>query len=514
MWVGSAVTIETFDPEAYVASFGGRLGTPARRRALTARDPMLFALTYLARHLRDADGRTTFADPHLDWFRQALEWAEPVTEPRQWRRAYIAPRASGKSTMWYLLVPCWAAAHGYTRFVAAFSDSATQAETHLSTLKDELDTNHLLREDYPDLCTAARRPSGVTIADNRAMLYTRAGFVFAARGIDSAVLGLKVGARRPDALLLDDVEDDESSYSAAQAEKRLRTIQDAILPLNDRARVVLVGTVTMAGSVVHQLVRSASGEVPEPWIGEERFRACHYPPIVVGDDGVERSTWPAKWAMSYLDEIRHTRSFKKNFLNDPMGTDGGYWNDADFRYGPLEGVTGQILSIDPAVTTKTTSDYTGIAIIGYAPGQTSTDARGRPVRLPSRCVVEEAWEIRLTGDPLRTHVLGLLVRFPLIRAVLVETNQGGENWRAVLHHLPVRLIEVHQSAKKEVRAAAALNLYQRGRVKHARRLVRLEEQMVAFPRGRYDDMVDATVSCLNRALTPPSAGRSRTEFPR
>lgn len=512
-WTDLHITIEHFDPQRYLDRFAGLLDTPAARRHLTRCDPLLFALVYLRRHLRDADGNVTFADPHLDWFRQALDWAEPATEPRQWRHAYVAPRSCGKSTFWYLLIPAWAAAHGYVKFIAAFSDSATQAQTHLSTLKHEFDTNDLLRADYPDLCAPARRPSGSTIADNQAMLYTKAGFVFAARGIDSAVLGLKVGERRPDVLLLDDVEDDESSYSAYQAEKRLRTIQDSILALNDRARVAMVGTVTMPGSIVHQLVRAANGEEPEPWILEENFTAHHYPPIIVNDDGTERSTWPTKWPMSYLQEIRHTRSFKKNFQNDPLGTDGGYWVESDFVHGDLP-VTAHVLSIDPAVTTKKTSDYTGIAIIGFSPPQAERDARGRPIRGLSRCIIEEAWEVRLTGDPLRKHVMKLLTQWPTIRVVRVESNQGGENWYAILHDLPVKLIIKHESAKKEVRAANCLNLYQRKRVVHRKRLVRLEEQMCGFPKGRYDDMVDSVTGTVLDLLVPSNVGKMRSEFPR
>lgn len=46
------------------------------------------------------------------------------------------------------------------------------------------------------------------------------GLSFAARGIDAASLGMKVGEKRPDLLILDDIEPDESSYSAYQTRIR------------------------------------------------------------------------------------------------------------------------------------------------------------------------------------------------------------------------------------------------------------------------------------------------------
>jgi phage terminase large subunit-like protein len=517
-WADEHVDAETFDPQAYLDRFDrGRLDTDSTyRRAATRRDVLLFGLVYLPHHLRSdaTGGQITFADPHLDWCRRARRWMEPVTEPRSSRHAEVAPRETGKTTWFYLIIPLWAAAHGYIKFLATFADSTGQAETHLSTFKRELETNRRLREDYPDLCAPARRQSGTTIANRQGMMHQRNGFTFAARGIDSSNLGLKVNERRPDVIVLDDVEPDEANYSPLQAGKRLSTIVDAILPMNLRAHVLLVGTVTMPGSIIHQLVRAAAGEPPEGWIVDERFQAHHAQPIVVRDDGTERSIWPAKWPMSLLNDIRHTRSYRKNFANDPLGTDGGYWTVDDFRYGDLEGVTRTIMWIDPATTTKRTSDFTGISIIGFAPGQVAADSRGRRVVLPSRCIVREAWEVKLTGDPLRTQVLKLLTRHPEVGVVVVESNQGGEHWHAILHHLPVRLAIVHESVKKEVRAERALNHYQRGRVLHAKKLVRLEEQMVAFPRAPHDDLVDAVTGPLTRLLSPSKVGRTRTEFPR
>jgi phage terminase large subunit-like protein len=75
--------------------------------------------------------------------------------------------------------------------------------------------------------------------------------------------------------------------------------------------------------------------------------------------------------------------------------------------------------------------------------------------------------------------------------VVVESNQGGDTWKAILHSLPVKLSTVHQSIPKEIRAADLLNLYQRGRVFHEQRLPAAEEQMVSFPKGPNDDIVDA-----------------------
>lgn len=471
----------------------------AVRREIAERSPLTFALTYLARHLKDAEGRISLSEVHEAWVEYAMQW-DGEAGPSEHRDAFVAPREMGKSTWFFLLLPMWGAASGRVRFAAAFADSAAQAEGHLSTFKRELDENPRLREDYPDLCRPAKRPRGANVSDNRAMLHTHAGFIFAARGIDSGNLGMKVGALRPDLLILDDVEPGESNYSAYQVEKRLGTINDVVLPLNVRARVCLVGTVTMPGSIVHQLVQHAKGEAPAAWVKDEQWTVHHALPIVTDDDGEERSVWPEKWPLSYLLGIRHTRSFAKNFLNEPVATDGDYWRPEHFTYEPglRSLVTTCLLSVDPAVTTSTSSDYSGLSVVGLVPA-------ARPA-LPCALVMH-AERQKMRGAALRERVLVLLDRFPEITHVLVETNQGGDLWLDTFHGLPVKVVTKHNTEKKEVRAASAVNRYDRGRVKHTHAMPEAEQEMCAFPKAPHDDIVDSIGNAVNRLL--PRAKKKR-----
>ena len=516
-------TAENFDFDGYLARFPSKLlAHPEGRKILTRLDPLLFAFVYLRKHLKDSDGRITFADAHFLWVRQALRWAHTTNTTRGDRNAYLAPRATGKSTWWFLLIPLWAAAHGHVRFAAAFADSGGQAELHLATFKREMSDNMLLRADYADLCEPARRHNGRTVSDTQTMLYTKSGFAFSAKGIDSTSLGMKIDEHRPDVLIFDDIEPPEGTYSLFQREKRLSTVQNAILPLNDKARVAWIGTVTMPGSLTHALVKHGLGEETEPWITDERFQVHHSLPIVTRPDGTERSFWPDKWSLEYLNSIRHTRSYSMNYLNIPVALDGAYWDPDDFQYGGPD-ATYELLSIDPAVTTKKTSDYTGLAVVGYCPPRTdnvslmlrSTVGGEDITRRLSACVVEEASEVRLVGEALRLHVLKILARRPKIRAIVIEVNQGGEHWGSILHHMPVKILTVTSTVSKEARAGNLLNFYQLKRVWHRKTLTKLEQQMCSFPKGVGDDMLDAVGAVVLRLLGKKSkVGRMETLTPR
>lgn len=481
------------------------------RKALCETDPFLFALIYFADHLKNEDGEITFGECHFSWCELACNWMHPKPQPRQFRDAFLAPRMSGKSTFWFLILPTWFAAFGYSKFLAAFADSAEQAERHLGSFKQELEENELLNEDFPELCAIATRKRGTTKGDAKNMRWCGNGFVFIAKGIDSQSLGMKVGKTRPDTLLFDDIEPDESNYSQYQMEQRLSTLIEAVFPLNERARVVLSGTVTMPGSITHQLIKYAAGiEDPDgdrKWIEEENFRVHHQLPIIDNGDGTERSFWPQRWSLDYLNMYRHTRSYQKNFLNDPMAADGEYWTKDDFTYEDFD-CSRVILSIDGAVTTTKESDYTGVAVVGYRPAEYENGKRVKP----ARCCIKYARAVKLKGDPLRKFIHNILDSFPEISGILVETNQGGDHWYDVLHGMPVRIWTLNNTEKKESRAGRLLNLYQLipTRVTHKEPLYALEEQMVGFPAGMNDDLVDATGNAVLRFLSPQRRQKVRT----
>lgn len=483
-----------FDLGAYLTTLPPRLLEHPRGRAeLTRMDPLAFALLYLPHHLKgDAtDHRITLNEFHLDLIEHAKTWPAPLGEMKAHRDAYVAPRECGKSTWNFLILPLWAAAHGHLKFIAAFADSASQAEAHLQTFKTELDTNLLLRQDFPDLCEPARRTRVARqLADNRGQIHQANGFIFMARGVDSAALGMKVGSLRPQLILLDDIEPGESNYSPTLAKKRLATLQDVIFPLNLYARVVLVGTVTMRGSIVHQLVESVGSSDPAPWVEDENFRVNYYPAIRTLEDGREVSLWPEKWPLELLQSMRHTRSFMKNFMNQPVSEDGDYWSPEDFIH--CEGHYGNtLLSIDPAVTSKKTSDETGLVVVSRS-GKTSAGY--------DQVTVREAFGVRQSGKDLKATVTRLLNQYPDIGLLYVETNQGGDLVRDLFADLPVKVRTVHQSQSKEVRAGKALNFYQRRQVAHAKALPALEEQMLGFPTLLHDDVLDAAVSGVNYFL--------------
>ncbi|MFJ8790442.1 hypothetical protein [Streptomyces sp. NPDC102462] len=265
------------DIQTYINRYPKELLTRTEGRvALTRNDPLLFAWLYLPHHLTTDSGSQTLSAFHLDLIEYAKTWTQPVTKPREYRDCFIAPRNAGKSTWLFLILPMWAAAHGHIKFVAAFSDSAGQAEDHLQTFKTELDSNERLTSDYPELCTPLMGQKVKRhIAQSSDQIMQANGFVFMAKGIDAKTLGMKVGRQRPDLILMDDIEPPEATYSELEAGRRLTTVLDAAFPLNIYARVAIVGTTTMPGSIIDQL--RTAGEAKRDWDSKtgENYTGLH-----------------------------------------------------------------------------------------------------------------------------------------------------------------------------------------------------------------------------------------------
>jgi hypothetical protein len=475
----------------YLLRYDSRLlANPTMRRRLTRLDPLLFAILYLRHHLasQETGHQISISQFHVDLNRAARIWCRRDIGPQEIRDAWVAPRGSGKSTWAFLILPLWALAHMHRRYIAAFADSGTQAQQHLMSFKLELDTNELLRADYPKLCAPAMRPGGTNVADRQDMYIAASGVAFTAKGIDSSTLGAKIGERRPDLILFDDVEPDESNYSAHQKEKRLSTVVNAVLPMNLNAVVWFVGTTTMDGSIIHDIVRQATDADAPAWPRDENIVVHYYHAIVTLDDGTERSLWSARWTLGFLKSIEHTVAFAMNFANQPTSA-GGWWQPGDIYYDRRDHYDRVAMFIDGAVTAKKTSDETGIAIVGLS-------YRER------RLFVREALGIRLTGEPRRRRLIDLVLAYD-VDYIMCEANQGGDLWFTELHDMPVPVSTFNQKEPKPVRIKRLLAVCQRAERPLAleKPLPALEKQMRAYPNLLHEDILDATAADVEHLVS-------------
>jgi phage terminase large subunit-like protein len=472
------------DPERYLA----RLRVPREvarqpewRRWVTKANPIAFALVYLSELCRQQDtGLISFNDLHLDVAQAARHWAAPLPH----RSAWVAPRGAGKSAMFFQILPLWALAHGYRKVFMAFAWTEEQAAVQLGNLRAELDDNALLRADFPDLVPTKGRRS-------KSFIETEGGQAFLAKGIKNSTRGTRVGTARPDLLIGDDLEPSEVKYTAGTRREVLTALRQDIFHMGaPHAAIALCGTTTAYGSVMHDVVRKALGEDVDPWLDEESIRCHYYPAIMRNPDGSERSLWPQRWKLTDLQQMRHTRAFALEMLNNPPAPgEGTWWQPEDFVVKKLP-TTGRIMYCDVAMTNNRSSDQTALAIVGRAPGRMAS--------------IEHVEAGRITG----TQLLERIHRFAEhLDAVFVESNQGGERWREILSPMPLvrgRPLALHLDhvrGSKRSRLEQALAHFQRRAVVCARRFPELERQACAWsPAADEDDLLDAVAGALRQVF--------------
>jgi len=148
-----------------------------------------------------------------------------------------------------------------------------------------------------------------------------------------------------------------------------------------------------------------------------------------------------------------------------------------------------VVSIDPAVTNKATSDETGIIVAGC-------DTNGNGYLIADHS---------MRGSPLEwaTKAVELFDQHKA-DSILVEVNQGGDMVSAVLKQvrpvLPIREIRAHIG--KKLRAEPVAAMYEQGRIHHVGQFNKLEDQMTTWTPAdptspdRLDAMVQAFADLL------------------
>lgn len=227
-------------------------------------------------------------------------------------KAIAAPRGEGKTSIaeWVLI---YCVLSGLVKFAVLFAATGADAETSLNSIRERLEENERLGDDYPEVCdpiialeNTAQRARTQTVSGKRhdngevfqrvASKFSWCGreirfpnvpgspaarAIIATRGLDAAVRGMKRGKDRPQIAVIDDPDTEETVGSEEQRDKLLKKIDRNIAGLagqNRRLARVVLTTI--------QKRDSASFRLTDPTIyhsfGGQRFGFLVRPPANKG----------------------------------------------------------------------------------------------------------------------------------------------------------------------------------------------------------------------------------------
>lgn len=137
----------------------------------------------------------------------------------------IVPRGFSKTTI-YNAANLYDCLTDGTTFSVYISESSTHAQTQLGNIRHELEANTLLRQAYGNV-VPTRSDSEKWTSDQ---LQLKNGAILVARGRGAQVRGINYRARRPNKILLDDVEDKESVSTPEQRQKTVDWFYGSVMP--------------------------------------------------------------------------------------------------------------------------------------------------------------------------------------------------------------------------------------------------------------------------------------------
>lgn len=445
------------------------------RKEVGRLSPELFALIYL---------------PHLLTHKTSSFHKELYSLVNELRVAIAAPRSFAKSTVFSFIYALWSALYGKKQDILLISATGALSEEWLRRIKNELENNELIIQDFGYVKSKKWTESHIILANKTQIRAKGAGY--------------QIRGFRPDCVICDDLENDEAVRSRDQRAKMEDWFFKSLLnTLNPGAQLIVVGTILHPLSFLNNMMND-----PKPGWWTKKYAAYR-------EDGT--ALWPEKWPAELLEERKREigeRRFRSEFMNDPLADDtlvfrSEWVEDNRVKAAPLlEELQDFIVAVDPAISKRALADETAIVTVArHKETKHIYIVEAKHGRWSAYETVEEMVRTYQRFKPRTFLVEEVAYQAALKEVFLKETRKKGL-------YVPVRPALADRD--KIRRARRIEHLFEQGLVHVLEDQKELAAQLILFPNGEHDDLVDATVYALaaihdnNASIVKPKAKVART----
>lgn len=430
------------------------------------------------------------------------------------RRVVAAPRGHAKSTNLTFKGTMHAVLYGYKHYPIILSDSSDQAEGFLDNLRVEFEENEAIIEDFGLLVGKVWRSN---------VLMTRSNIKIEAIGSGKKIRGRKHRNWRPDLIILDDVENDESVRTPEQRAKLKSWFNKAVSKAgDDYTDIIYIGTMLHYDSLLANTLRnpayravlykavssfSTADKLWKTWEdifcdldnpNRERDARAYFAANEAEMLAGTKVLWPEK--LSYYDLMvmriaEGDAAFNSEMQNEPISPEDclfmtewfDYYNEAELSFRVKDF---QFFGfVDPSLGKSKKSDYSAIITLakhrvsGYMYVIDADIERRHPDKIIADILEKERW--------LRASFGRGYKKFG------AETNQF--QWflkeelakASAKANLYLPIIEVQQSADKTLRIQTLQPDIKNKYIKFNPRHKLLLKQLEHFPMADHDDGPDA-----------------------
>jgi predicted phage terminase large subunit-like protein len=426
-----------------------------------------------------------------DWHREA--WyhrriADILTKERG-NFAVEAFRQSGKSSIVLRSFPCWALSYPdpRTQYIVIVRQNQGLAEESLRGIVRDFTTNQVMSLPLIKVNRQAAQSFDVTVRGPQGPM----DVVIEAYGKGSALRGLLHGALRPSIVILDDIQSYEDSLSDSTQEKDWEWFLSDVKPLGKDTRIFIIGNNLGQKCVIERIFRFQK---------ELGFQTLRIP--IMDQDGVP--AWPEVFPKKWIDEERESNRligkldiWHRERMCVAMDEESRCFRQSQFRYWDSLPILKRIaIAVDPAISKRARADYTGISVAGI-------DGK-------NHIYVLETVKKKMLPDEIIDEVFRLQKKWggtvgmedvQYQRMLILETRK-----QMALRNRFFNLIELKARGEKEARIRASLQpRFQAIGISHRKEMSDLEYELLAFPNGMNDDVIDSLANAVTM-LSPQGKG--------
>ena len=275
------------------------------------------------------------------------EGAHKLRKNRNYKGVWKWPRAHAKSTHLDVFCPMWLKAQNELHFGVIVGKSEDSAQELLGSLQAELEFNQRYISDFGEQKSSGDWADGYFI--------TRDNCVFKALGRGQSPRGLRHMERRPDYIVIDDLDDDELCRNPSRVEDLYNWVKEALFGALDlgRGRFIMAGNLISKTSVLQKMTETDGVDVIQV--------------NAVDKDG--NPIWAEKWTKEEAAEAAAFMGYfawNKEYMHNPIVA-GKIFKHDWIRYckiGKLSQYDDLVLYIDPSLKPKTTNDYKACRLWG------------------------------------------------------------------------------------------------------------------------------------------------------
>jgi hypothetical protein len=410
----------------------------------------------------------------------------------------IAPRGHSKTTWGSTISTAHDIAYDSEKVIILLKKTFAQAVTDLQNVLNIIRYNQTFRALYGERKFLIDRQERVHILNP----YTGHKTWIEAKGAGQSIRGIVVDGSRVTKMTLDDFEDENNTSTAEQRLKVRDWISAQIMPGLDPK----LGHILALGTIVHS--DSWLNNVYEGWKKAKtsgRTSAWQLVFHQVMENGVP--IWPERFSVPYIEtlkqsyeELGRVGKFYQEYYNIPVSDDEATFSTGLIKYaqayyqhdpevGNVLDINGKIVPVDIVVgidpSTGVGRDYSGVVVV-------ATDHEN------NRYIIKASREM-LQPNELMNRVFELYSMYHP-RVIIMEEQAMAvimgywlrDEMKNRNIFLPLRGEKAPNRQSKEDKLAQALQpIYAAGVIYHTSGCGVLEEELLTFPLGKHDDILDA-----------------------